>query len=69
MLALDSRRFLEKSMSVTRLTDFLKLKEKGFVSAGGASCASSWRIKFRHLLHNALAPILAPITFGIATPS
>ncbi len=28
--------------------------------------ASHWRIMFRHILRNALAPILVPISFGIA---
>ena len=28
--------------------------------------ASGWRIMSRHVLRNALAPVLVPITFGIA---
>jgi peptide/nickel transport system permease protein len=53
---------------IARLTraEFLKLKEMEFVSAARAMGASRGRIMFRHLLRNALAPILVPITFGIA---
>jgi peptide/nickel transport system permease protein len=53
---------------IARLTraEFLKLREMEFVSAARAMGASGWRIMFKHLLRNALAPILVPITFGIA---
>jgi peptide/nickel transport system permease protein len=46
--------------------EFMKLKQMEFVSAARAMGAGHWRIMFRHLLRNALAPILVPITFGIA---
>jgi peptide/nickel transport system permease protein len=46
--------------------EFLKLKELEFVSAARAMGAGRMRIMFRHLLRNALAPVLVPITFGIA---
>ena len=46
--------------------EFLKLKELEFVSAARAMGAGHMRIMFRHLLRNALAPVLVPITFGIA---
>jgi peptide/nickel transport system permease protein len=53
---------------IARLTraEFLKLKQMEFVSAARAVGASNTRIMFRHLLRNALAPVLVPITFGIA---
>jgi peptide/nickel transport system permease protein len=46
--------------------EFMKLKQMEFVAAARAMGAGGWRIMFRHLLRNALAPILVPITFGIA---
>ena len=53
---------------IARLTraEFLKLKEMEFVMAARALGASNRRIMFRHILRNALAPVLVPITFGIA---
>jgi peptide/nickel transport system permease protein len=54
--------------SIARLTraEFLKLKQMEFVAAARAMGASQPRIMFRHVLRNALAPVLVPITFGIA---
>lgn len=54
--------------SIARLTraEFMKLKRMDFVTAAKAMGASRWRIMARHVLRNALAPILVPITFGIA---
>lgn len=46
--------------------EFLKLKELEFVTAARAMGAGRLRIMFKHLLRNALAPVLVPITFGIA---
>jgi peptide/nickel transport system permease protein len=46
--------------------EFMKLKQMEFVTAARAIGASKWRIMFRHVLRNALAPVLVPITFGIA---
>ena len=34
--------------------------------AARALGSGKWRIMFRHILRNALAPVLVPITFGIA---
>jgi peptide/nickel transport system permease protein len=53
---------------IARLTraEFLKLKQMEFVTAARAIGASWHRIMFRHVLRNALAPVLVPITFGIA---
>lgn len=53
---------------VARLTraEFLKLKEMEYVQAARALGVGQTRIIFRHILRNGLAPILVPITFGIA---
>jgi peptide/nickel transport system permease protein len=47
--------------------EFMKLKEMEFVTAARAIGASRFRIMFWHVLRNALAPVLVPITFGIAS--
>lgn len=46
--------------------DFLKLKNQEFVQAAMALGASDTRVIFRHLLPNALAPVLVSATFGVA---
>jgi len=53
---------------IARLTrgEFLKLKETEFVTAARALGVGRLRIMFRHILPNALAPVLVPISFGIA---
>jgi len=53
---------------IARLTraEFLKLKRMEFVESARALGATDGRIIFRHMLRNSLAPILVPITFGIA---
>lgn len=53
---------------IARLTrgEFIKLKQSEYVSAARALGASQFRIIFRHILPNALAPVLVPITFSIA---
>lgn len=54
--------------TIARLTraEFLKLRNADFVLAAEALGAGRRRIMFRHILPNALAPVLVPITFGIA---
>lgn len=54
---------------IARLTrgEFLKLKQIDYAVAARALGASWYRIMFLHILRNALAPILVPITFGIAS--
>jgi peptide/nickel transport system permease protein len=54
--------------SIARLTraEFLKLKQMEFVTAARAMGAGRLRIMILHVLRNALAPVLVPITFGIA---
>jgi peptide/nickel transport system permease protein len=53
---------------IARLTraEFLKLSKTEFVTAAQALGAGQLRIMFRHILPNALAPVLVPISFGIA---
>ncbi len=55
--------------SIARLmrAEFLKLRNMEYVTAARALGASQARVMFRHILPNALAPVLVPITFGIAS--
>jgi peptide/nickel transport system permease protein len=55
--------------SIARLTrgEFIRLREADFVSAARAIGAGRLRIMYRHIFRNALAPILVPISFGIAS--
>ena len=55
--------------SIARLTrgEFLRLRQSEFVMAARAAGAGPVRIMLRHILPNALAPVLVPITFGIAS--
>jgi peptide/nickel transport system permease protein len=46
--------------------EFLKLREMQFVEATRALGAADGRTIFRHLLPNALAPVLVVATFGVA---
>ena len=56
-------------MGVSRLirASFLSLKERQFVEAARALGVSNGRIMARHMLPNALAPIIVAATLGIAT--
>ncbi|MGD9711943.1 MAG: oligopeptide ABC transporter permease [Thermomicrobiales bacterium] len=45
---------------------FLSLREQEFVVASRSSGASSTRMIFRHMLPNALAPVIVAATFGMA---
>ncbi len=53
---------------IARLTrgEFLRLRESDFVTAARAAGASWHRIMFRHVFRNAMAPVLVPISFGVA---
>ncbi len=55
-------------MGVARLVraEFLSLKEREFVQAARALGASDRRLIFRHLLPNALAPVMVSATLGVA---
>jgi peptide/nickel transport system permease protein len=46
--------------------EFLKLREQDYAVAARALGASPPRIILRHLLPNALAPVLVSVTFGVA---
>ena len=55
--------------TICRLTraEFLKLKAMDYVTAARSLGAGQARIMFKHILPNAMAPILVPISFGIAS--
>ena len=55
-------------MGVARLVraEFLSLKEREFVLAARALGASDFRIIFRHILPNAMSPVLVSAVLGIA---
>jgi peptide/nickel transport system permease protein len=55
-------------MGVARLVraEFLSLRERDFVVAARALGASDSRLIFRHILPNALSPILVSATLGVA---
>jgi peptide/nickel transport system permease protein len=46
--------------------EFLRIREIEFAQAARASGAGDARIIFRHLLPNALAPVLVSVSFGVA---
>lgn len=46
--------------------EFLKLRSSDFATAARATGLSDARIMFRHLLPNALSPVLVSATFGVA---
>jgi peptide/nickel transport system permease protein len=54
---------------IARLTraEFIRLKNTEFVLAAQTLGATGPRIIFRHILPNALAPVLVPISFGVAS--
>jgi len=56
-------------MGTTRFVraEFLSLRERDFVSAARALGVGDLRIIFRHMLPNALAPVLVSATIGIAS--
>jgi peptide/nickel transport system permease protein len=56
-------------MGTTRLVraEFLSLREQDFVAAARALGISDLRIIFRHIMPNALAPVLVSATLGIAS--
>ena len=45
---------------------FLTLREREFVEAARAMGVDDWRLIFRHVLPNALAPVIVAATFGVA---
>ncbi|MDD3296359.1 MAG: ABC transporter permease [Candidatus Omnitrophica bacterium] len=55
-------------MGVARLVraEFLSLKEREFILAARCVGASNFRIIFRHILPNALSPVLVSVVLGVA---
>lgn len=53
---------------ITRLLrgEFLSLREREFIVAARGTGARNKRLMFRHLLPNAMAPIIVAATFGVA---
>jgi peptide/nickel transport system permease protein len=47
--------------------EFLSLREQDFVAAARALGVDNFRIIFRHMMPNAIAPVLVSATIGIAT--
>jgi peptide/nickel transport system permease protein len=47
--------------------EFIRLRDADFVTAARALGAGWFDLMFRHIFRNALAPVLVPITFGIAS--
>lgn len=47
--------------------EFLKLRDQDFVTSTRALGLSTWRIIFRHILPNALSPVMVSATFGVAS--
>jgi peptide/nickel transport system permease protein len=56
-------------MGTTRFVraELLSLREQDFVTAAKALGVSDWRIIFRHMIPNAMAPVLVSATLGIAS--
>lgn len=46
--------------------EYMKLRDSDFVTAARATGLTDWRIMFRHILPNAMAPVLVYATFGVA---
>ncbi len=56
-------------MGTTRFVraEFLSLRDQDFVTAARALGIGDWRIIFRHMVPNAVAPVLVSATIGIAS--
>jgi peptide/nickel transport system permease protein len=56
-------------MGATRFVraEFLSLRDQDFVTAARALGVGNWRIIFRHMIPNAIAPVLVSATIGIAS--
>ena len=54
-------------VTLTRLTraEFLTMRERDYVLAARAVGAGPWRLITRHMLPNALTPIIVALTFGV----
>jgi peptide/nickel transport system permease protein len=60
---------LTRWMGITRFVraEFLSLREQDFVVAARALGLPAHRIIFRHMMPNAMAPVLVTATIGVAT--
>jgi peptide/nickel transport system permease protein len=56
-------------MGATRFVraEFLSLREQDFATAAKALGVGDWRIIFRHMIPNAIAPVMVSATIGIAS--
>lgn len=54
-------------VTLARLTraEFLSMRERDYVLAARAAGTSPWRLITRHMLPNALTPIIVALTFGV----
>lgn len=54
-------------VTLARLTraEFLSMRERDFILAARAAGAPPWRLITRHMLPNALTPIIVALTFGV----
>jgi len=54
-------------VTIARLTraEFLSMREKDYIQAARAVGAGPWRLITRHMLPNALTPIVVALTFGV----
>jgi ABC-type dipeptide/oligopeptide/nickel transport system permease subunit len=54
-------------VTLARLTraEFLTMRERDYVLAARAAGTGSWRLVTRHMLPNALTPIIVALTFGV----
>jgi peptide/nickel transport system permease protein len=64
MLIIGLTRWTEPARLVR--AEFLRLRNEDFVQAARASGARSARVIFRHILPNAMGPVLVTATFGVA---
>lgn len=54
-------------VTIARLTraEFLSMREKDYIQAARAAGAGPWRLITRHMLPNALTPIVVALSFGV----
>ena len=54
-------------VTIARLTraEFLSMRERDYIQSARAAGAGPWRLITRHMLPNALTPIIVALTFGV----
>ncbi|HET9014396.1 MAG TPA: ABC transporter permease [Thermomicrobiaceae bacterium] len=54
-------------VTIARLTraEFLSMRERDYIQSARAAGAGPWRLITRHMLPNALTPIIVTLTFGV----